>query len=228
MKSFWFRKRQVMLMDAHGGRPARNFYVKPFTIVVLLALLISVPFVVGAWYAPFHSIQELIPENLKLKRQNDELRRNIADLETMEKVKDEQVESLKEEILAQENNVLELTKELHMFKTILGERKAKGVQVLKNEASWVTSKTFDWQALFVKGGSFPRYLIGYYQIFALDVEGIRHSLSDKKIKYRFETHAFMKKSFEWKEEWKPTELELVIYDSRGKEVLKQTIQIQGK
>ena len=215
-------------MDAHGGRPARNFYIRPFTAVLLMALMIVLPFIIGAWYAPFHSVQEIIPENLKLKRQNDELSRNIADLETLGKVKDEQVESLKEQILAQENSVIELTKELHMFRTILGERKAKGIQLLRNGASWVSGNMIDWQALFVKGGSFPRYLTGYYQIFALDVDKKRHSLSDDKIRYRFETHAFMKKSFEWKEEWLPTELELVIFDSRGKEVLKQTMQIEGK
>lgn len=228
MKAFWLKPRQIVVMDAHGGRPAKNYYLKPLTLMLILAVITGVPFVVGAWFTPFHGIQQIIPENLKLKRQNDEFKRNISELETLSRVKDEQIDSLKEQIAAQEVETLELTKELHMFKTILGERKGKGVQVLQHQASWEDAKTIAWQSLFVKGGSLPRYLSGTYEIFALDVEGNRSTLSGGRIKYRFETHAFLKGDFEWKEDWRPVQLELLVYDSRRNEVLSQTIEIEGK
>ncbi len=225
--SFWFKSRQVVVMDAHGGKPARNFYVRSITVLLFLALLMVVPFALGAWFAPFHSIKEMIPENLKLKRQNQELQRKLADANTVNALKDEQLDSLQEQIGVQEREVLGLTKELQMFKSILEERKGKGIQILAHKADWQGDGLLLWQALFVKGGSYPRYLTGTYQIFALDEQGHRQALFDDAERYRFESHAVLDKKIEWKEMWKPTKLELVIYNYRKKEVLKQAIPIQG-
>lgn len=225
--SFWFKPRQVVLMDAYGGKPARNFYVRSITILLLLIFLTGVPFVLGAWYAPFHSIQEMIPENLKLKRQNQDLQRKLADASTLNELKDEQLESLQEQIATQEQEVQGFTKELHMFKSILEERKGKGIQIIAHKVRWQGDKLLLWQALFVKGGSYPRYLTGTYKIFAFDEQGHRQALFTDAERYRFESHAILDKKFEWQETWKPTKLELIIYNYRKKEVLKQTIPIQG-
>jgi len=227
MKSFWFKPRQIIVMDAHGGRPARNFYLRTFTLVTFLLLLAAVPFVLGAYYAPFHSIQEIIPENLKLKRMNAEMKRELADANTLNALKDEQINSLQEQLSIQERNTLDLSKQLHMFNSILDERKGKGIQVLKNQASWVSDKVIEWQALFVKGGSYPRYLKGSYEVFALAKDGQRLVLTESKEKYQFESHAFFKQKFDWQEDWQVVQLELIVYNSRNKEVLKQTIQMQG-
>lgn len=215
-------------MDAQGGRPARNFYLRIVTLAISLVLLVSIPFAFGAWYAPFHSVQEIIPENLKLKRQNKEIQRNLADANTLNELKEEQLDSLKEQLASQEKKALDLTKELNMFKSILDVRKGKGIQLIKNQAEWVAANSLEWQSLFVKGGSYPRYLKGSYNLFALDTEGNRLGLNDKAFTYRFESHTIVKERFEWKEAWRPTQVELVIYNSRRREVLKQTIQIQGK
>ncbi len=215
-------------MDAHGGRPARNFYVSLMTVVITVFILLSVPFVIGAWYAPFHSVQEIIPENLMLKRQNEELRRSVADANTLNHVKDEQLDSLKEQIEKQERVNLDLTKELHMLNSILDQRKGKGIQILENKANWLVGNAIEWQVLFVKGGSFPRFLTGTYKVFVIDAAGERFNLSEKKMKYRFESHDLIKQKFEWREEWLPVQLELVVYDSRGKEALKEMITIEGK
>lgn len=225
--SFWFRPRQIIVMDVNGGRPARNFYLRTVTLVVFLLLLAGIPFALGAYYAPLHSIQEIIPENLKLKRENKEVLRNLADAKTLNGLKDEQLESLKEQIAAQERESLELTKQLQMFKSILDERKGKGIQIVTNKANWVAGNTIEWQSLFVKGGTYPRYLAGSYKLFANDAEGNKVDLNEEKMSYRFESHAVFSQSFEWEQTWQPVELELVIYNSRHKEVLKQTIQIQG-
>lgn len=226
--SFWFKPRQVVVMDAHGGRPARNFYVRTISLLLFLVLLMGVPFALGAWFAPFHSVREVIPENLKLKRQNQDLQRKLADAKTLKQLENEQLESLQEQISIQEQGMLGLTKELHMFKSILTERKGKGIQILAHKASWKGGNVFLWQALFVKGGSYPRYLRGTYKIFAFDEQGHRQALFEDAYHYRFESHAVLDKKIEWKEAWKPTKLELIIYNYRKKEVLKQTIPIQGK
>ncbi|MDX8388014.1 MAG: hypothetical protein R8M46_05715 [Ghiorsea sp.] len=226
--SFWFKPRQIIVMDAHGGRPARNFYLRTATLVVFLLLLAGIPFALGAYYAPFHSIQKIIPENLQLKRANKEILRNLADANTLNDLKDEQIEGFKEQINVREREALDLTKQLHMFKSILGQRKGKGIQIVSNKANWVAGTSIEWQSLFVKGGTYPRYLVGSYKLFALDAEGNKIDLNKAKMSYRFESHAVINQVFEWSEAWTPVELELVIYNSRRKEVLKQTIQIQGR
>ena len=146
----------------------------------------------------------------------------------MNHVKDEQLEGLKEHIETQARASLDLTKELHMLKSILDQRKGKGIQVLENKANRLVGNAIEWQVLFVKGGSFPRFLSGTYQVYAIDAAGERISLSEKKMKYRFESHALIKQKFEWHEEWLPIQLELVVYNSRGKEALKEMIKIEGK
>jgi len=225
--SFWLKPRQIVLLDAHGGKPARNFYVRAITLVIALLLLTGIPFVLGAWYAPFHNMREVIPENLKLKRQNQTLRQNLAEANTLAHLKDEQIEGLKEQIARQEQDIQQLTGELHMFKSILEERKGKGIQVMQHQAHWLGEQQIAWKALFVKGGTYPRYLAGTYQVTALDEQGHRKDLFQTPQKYRFETHRILDTRFEWQEAWKPTKLELAIYNYRKKEVLKQAIPIQG-
>jgi len=228
MMSFWLKPRQVIVMDARGGRPARNFYIRLVTIVICLLLLVATPFVLGSWYAPFHSIQKIIPENLKLKRQNLNMARKLADAETLNDLKDEQLLSLQEQMSEQESRILVVTKELHMFKSILDKRKGTGVHLLNHQADWVAGSSVAWQALLVKGGSFPRFLTGSYKLFATDEEGHRVGLKHKKMTYRFESHVLLKQQFVWKEAWMPMQLELIVYNSRKKEVLKKIIHIEGR
>jgi len=216
-----------MVMDADGGRPARNLYVRGITLVLLLLLLMGTPFVLGAWYAPFHRIQDIIPENLNLKRQNSELSRQLADIDTMNSLKDEQIESLQQQIDKRDSEIRDLSQQVRMFNSILDERKGKGIQVMSHQAKMLNLNSIEWQALFVKGGTYPRYLVGSYKIFALDDSGKHIELLDKAMKYRFETHVMVKQKIEWKEDWIPTKLELIIYNNRKKEVLKQVIQVQG-
>lgn len=228
MLSFWFKPRQIILVDGQGGRPARNFYLRVFTVFVFLVVLTTVPFTMGAWYAPFHSVQEIIPENLKLKRQNSEILRNLADVQTLNDVKDEQLESLKEQSSVQETEISDLTKQLHMFNSILDERKGKGIQIIANQANWLAGHVIEWQSLFVKGGTYPRYLVGNYKLFAADELGNRFDLNKEKMSYRFESHAIFNHKFEWRDaSWQPTQIELIVYNSRNKEVLTQMTPIQG-
>ncbi|MDQ7002987.1 MAG: hypothetical protein Q9N02_09945, partial [Ghiorsea sp.] len=174
--SFWFKPRQVVVMDAHGGRPARNFYVRTITLFLFFLLLTGAAFALGVWLAPFHSVQKVMPKNSELKRQNQDLQHNLADASTRDELKNQQLESLQEQVSAREQDVRRLTKELHMFKSILDERKGKGIQVIAHKANWQGSELLVWQALFVKGGSYPRYLRGTYKLFAFDGQGHRQAL----------------------------------------------------
>ncbi len=225
--SFWLRKRQVLMMDARSGRPAKNFYVRFITIAIFLLTLILVPLGLGAWYAPFHHVQEIIPQNLQLKRENEDLLRKLGDVSTLNNVKDEQLESMRDQLAAQELKISDLTAQLRTFKSILDERKGTGIQVLNTLAVWTPDRKIDWRSLFVKGGSFPRYLQGSYQISALGEAGERADLSEIKMPYKFESHVFLQRKFDWVEAWQPVELEMVVFDYRGKEVLRKTVKVQG-
>ena len=225
--SFWLKPRQIVIMDAQSSGPARNFNVRYLTLLIGFVLLTGGAFVLGAWYAPFHQVQQIIPENIKLKRQNAALQREIADARTLNDLKDEQLTSLKEQIALQESEIVNVTKQLHMYKSILDERKGKGIHVLESAAEFTPEQTIRWKSLFVKGGSYPRYLKGIYQIFALDEQGNRVELSRKAMRYRIESHMFMQQVFDWQEAWRPSKLELVVYNSRQKEVLRKVIPVRA-
>jgi len=224
--AFWLKPRQIVIMDAQSSGPARNFNVRYLTLLIGFVLLTGGAFAFGAWYAPFHQVQQIIPENIKLKRQNMELQHKVADTKTLNDLKDEQLSSLKEQISLQESEIVNVTKQLHMYKSILDERKGTGIHVLESVAQLTPEHNIEWKSLFVKGGSYPRYLKGRYKIFALDEQGNRVDLNDEVMRYRIESHIFMQRSFDWKETWKPSKLELVIYNSRQKEVLRKMIPVQ--
>jgi len=142
-------------------------------------------------------------------------------------LKDEQIESLQQQIDKRDTEIRDLSQQVRMFNSILDERKGKGIQVMSHQANMLNQNRIEWQALFVKGGTYPRYLVGSYKIFALDDSDKSLELLSKAMKYRFETHVMVKQKIEWKEDWIPTKLELIIYNNRKKEVLKQVIQVQG-
>jgi hypothetical protein len=224
--SFWFKPRQVVIMDAQSSGPARNFSVRYFTLVILFLLLTLLPFSLGSWYAPFHQMQQIIPENMKLKRQNLELQRKVADTVTLNDLKDAQLSSLKEQVDLQESEIVNISKQLHMYKSILDERKGTGVHILESSAKLTPEHKIEWKSLFVKGGSYPRYLKGRYKMFALNDQGNRVDLNAEVMRYKIESHIFIQRIFDWKENWKPTKLELVVYNSRLKEVLRKIIPVQ--
>ena len=225
--SFWLKPRQIVIMDAQSSGPAKTFTARYLTLLLLLVIVAGVPCVLGAWYAPFHQVQKIIPENMKLKRQNIALQRQVADAQTLNDLKDEQLTSLKEQIALQEAEIVNINNQLHMYKSILDQRKGTGIHVLESKAIWENANIF-WKALFVKGGSYPRYLVGRYKLFALDEQGNKIDLNQEIMRYRIESHIFLQKTFEWTKPWQPTKLELVVYNSRLKEVLRKIIPIQGK
>ncbi|MDX8383415.1 MAG: hypothetical protein R8M45_04995 [Ghiorsea sp.] len=230
MFEFWSKPRQVVVLDAQSSRPARTFYVRPLSILLLALSLMLVPFVMGSWYAPFHSLQEIIPQNLQLKRQNNELVRKLADANTLNDLKDDELDSLDNEINGQEDNIRDLSTQLLMFKSILDARKGTGVQLLQSQARWTSEHSqIDWQAVLVKGGSLPRFVTGHYKLFAVANNGQRLELKVKKnMKYRFETHAFLQHTFEWHEAWQPSTFEFIVYKGSRKVVLKENILISGE
>ena len=225
--SFWLKPRQIVIMDGQSSGPARNFNTRYITVFLLFLLLVASAFVAGAWYAPFHNFQQIIPENIKLKRQNIEMQRELADMNTVNALKDEQLNSLKEQLELQETEIVNVSKQLHMYKSILDERKGTGIHILESKAELANQK-ISWASLFVKGGSYPRYLKGKYEVFALDSKGNRVTLTEDKLRYKIESHIFVQQSFNWSKTWKPTRLELVVYNARRKEVLRKMIPIQGK
>ncbi len=224
--AFWLKPRQVVIMDAQSSGPARNFNVRYLTLLIGFILLTAGSFAFGAWYAPFHQMQQIIPENIKLKRQNMELQHKVADAKTLNDLKDEQLSSLKEQISLQESEIVNVTKQLHMYKSILDERKGKGIHVLESTAQLTPEHKIEWKSLFVKGGTYPRFLKGKYKIFVLDEQGNRVDLNHEVMRYSIESHMFMQRTFDWKETWKPIKLELVIYNSRQKEVLRKMIPMR--
>ncbi len=214
-------------MDAQSSGPARNFSVRYVTLAFIFIFLAIMFFMLGAWYTPFHQVQHMIPENMQLKRQNDALRRQVADATTLNDLKDKQLASLKEQLSLQEAELIHVNKQLHMYKSILDKRKGKGIYVLEHSAV-MANHSITWKALWVKGGSYPRYLRGSYDLFAMDSAGNKIQLNQDTMRYKIETHMLIQQTYDWDKPWVPTQLELVIYSARLKEVLRKVVAIQGQ
>ncbi|MDQ7004004.1 MAG: hypothetical protein Q9N67_03385 [Ghiorsea sp.] len=224
--SFWLKVRQIVIMDAQSSGPAKDFRTRYITLLLLFLSVVAGSFAVGVWYEPVQKVQSMVPENMHLKRQSIDLQHQIADVQTLNSLKDAQLNSLKEQITLQETEIVNINNQLHMYKSILDQRKKKGLHMLESKASWV-SQRISWSALFVKGGNYPRYLVGRYKLFALDDHGNKIDLNQEVMRYRIESHSFLQNTFAWEESWQPSQLEVIVYNSRLKEVFRKVITIQG-
>lgn len=227
----FIQPRQIMLLDSQSGKPARNIKVSFMSVVLIFLGIIALTFFIGTRLNTTNRTQSLIPQHTQLQRQYDLLRGNLAESNALNELKERQIESLKQELLTQQDHNSELSNRLRMFESILEARKATGVKLLNAEAKWVGKNSIHYNLTLVKGGSYPRHVSGSVSLTALSPEGetIEISLGKQKsrLPFRIETHTFMRGSAEWEYDWHPDKLLAVVFDRRGRELLQMEIVVEG-
>lgn len=227
----FIRPRQIMLLDSQSGKPARNMKVSFMTLILIFLGIITATFFMGTRLSSVESTQSLIPQHLQLQRQYDQLRGNLAESNALNELKERQLESLKQELLVQQDHSSELSDRLRMFESILEARKATGVKLLNAEAKWIGKDSIHYNLTLVKGGSYPRRVSGSILLTALspEAETIEISLGKQKsrLPFRIETHTFLRGSADWEYDWHPDKLLAVVFDRKGKELLQMEIDVEG-
>lgn len=220
-----------MLLDSHGGKQTRNLKIRPISIILLFLGTFLVAFFLGLRLMPANNVQSLVPQHIQLQRQYDQLHSQLAEANALNDLKEQQLESMKQELLAQQNTENELNHRLRMFESILEARKGNGLQLLHADAKWADNENIQYNLTLVKGGNYPRYISGHIQMTAQspEAETVDIELENQKteLPFRIETHTFLRGSAKWEHEWRPNKITVTFFNHRGKELLQTEISLEG-
>lgn len=221
-----------MLLDSHGGKQTRNLQVRPIYLILIFLGTFLIAFLLGFRLTPSNHGPSLLPQHIQLQRQYDQLRSELAEISALNDLKEQQMKSMKQELLVQQSDNNELHQRLRMFESILEARKANGLQLLHADATWQNGESFEYNLTLVKGGNYPRYISGKIQITAQspETETIEVKLNNQQteLPFRIETHTFLRGSAKWEHEWKPDKIRLTVFDHRGKQLLQTEITLEGR
>lgn len=231
LRKMLFDHRQIMLLDSYGGKQTRNLKVRPIYIILIFLGTFLIAFLLGFRLTPSSHVQSLVPQHIQLQRQYDQLRSELAEISALNDLKEQQLESMKQELLTQQSSYNELTHRLRMFENILEARKANGLQLLHADATWKDGESFQYNLTLVKGGNYPRYISGKIQMTAQSpaAETIEIELNNQQteLPFRIETHTFLHGIAKWEQEWRPNKILVTIINHRGKQLLQTEISLEG-
>lgn len=240
MGPFTFRQRlsrallkpkQVLILDGRGGKPARNLQIRPATLAGIIALVMAGIFLAGVYAAPADGVRSIVPQHVQLQRQYDAVRDSLAESEAVITMKDQQIDALEEQIGESSNEIETLQQRLRMLESILEARKGNGVQLLQGNAT-LAGGQLAYHLILVKGGNYPRTVSGTFSLVVQPPDGESRTLKldndSDRLPYRMESHNFFDGSLLWDESWQPDQLEVVLFDYKGKEISRSKITIEGE
>jgi len=227
----FLKPRQLILLDSHGEKPARSFNVRLISLIAIFVVVVAAAFISGVFSSPAGNGQLLIPQHLQLQRQYDQLQSELAEANAMSDLKGRQLESLKDELLKQQEQNGELSQRLLMLEHILEARKASGIQLIKAKAQWMAADSLHYDFTLVKGGSYPRFISGSVLLSAQSPDGetveINLGKQSPRLPFRIETHTFLRGLASWEHDWHPDKLLVTVQGRRNKELLQMEISVDG-
>lgn len=219
-----------MLLDGQGSKSARNFRLRPLSVMAVTMICLIAAFLGGVFFKP-HNGLSLMPQYTRLQNERQLLKDKLAEANAVLSLKDEQIDGMQAEISKQRETNEGLAKRVHMFETILEARKGSGVHILNARANWQGDLVLAYSMTLVKGGNYPRRASGAVRLTAYGPGGEQALLTlnneQTDLPYRMETHTFLQGTVIWTEDWRPNRLIAVIYDTRGREKGQTEITITG-
>ena len=226
------RPRQLILLDSHGGKPAKSLTIRIFVVFLVFLGIIAAAYVAGlSTSSSTGSFRSLVPQHMQLQRQHDQLVSELAEAKALIEMKERQLESTRQELTAQQEGNSELSQRLRMFESILEARKSSGLQMLNSDAAWDGKSSIRYNLTLVKGGNYPRHISGYITLTAQSPESeateIMLTKEESRLPFRVETHTFLRGLADWEHDWYPDKVVVTVFDNRGKELLQTEILVEG-
>jgi len=220
IRTWLFRPYQLMLLEPRGGQTVRNMRMnRAAGLSILLVLAFGSAWL--AWYfAPPHT-EAISARSYQLKQQNHTLRDQIATYEGELALANEQIDGLKNELLASQQRNEEIQQSRNIYESILEARKSSGVRILRASASLEEGNNIKYNIVLVKGGNYPRSVSGSVRLTAYGSDGqqwvLKADAKGKNIAYRMDTHAFLEGNVIWTQEWQPIKLQITRMNYQGAE-----------
>ncbi len=167
----------------------------------------------------------------QLQRLNRDIRGKLTETQADLALRDEQISGLKSELKAIQQQIEPMKRRIHAYESILEARKSSGVHILRARANWEDRHRIAYDIVLVKGGNYPRSVIGSLRITARDSGGRAMEMhlgkNAPELPYRMETHTFLRGDFPWNRNWRPDHLLIDRLNQRGQEREQTEIEIQG-
>jgi hypothetical protein len=228
----FIKPRQLILLDAQSGKPARNLRLRPISFILVFLLIAGSFTFLGMQINRSDGNYSLLPQHLQLQRQHELLLERLAEASANNELKDQQLETLQQEITTQQQQASEPSQRLRMLESILEARKATGVQLLEASASWSGNNSIRYNFTLVKGGNYPRWVSGSMALVAQSPEGEKVTLQLNeqltRLPFRIETHTFLRGLAQWNYDWFPEKLQATVFNRKGKELLQIELSIEGE
>jgi len=224
-----FKPKQIMIIDADSRKAARNWSVRPITLLLLPFVFIITGALIGNHYLPNHIASNIMPQYTKLQNKFNHLHDKLAASEASNEVKQAQIISLKGIINQQQTSIDQINKRVHTFESILEARKSQGTKLIKSSIKAIDSQSFAFAITLVKGGNYPRRLRGSIHFITRDANGKQVQLLFKNrhntLPFRIETHIFLQGQVYWPENTAIPEhvdsIVAIVSDKKGKELTQQ-------
>lgn len=227
----FIKPRQLILLDAQSGKPARNLKVRLIYFIPVFLLIAGSFTFLGMQFDHPDGNKSLLPQYLQLQRQHEQLQQRLAEANANNELKDQQLETLQQEMTAELQRASEPSQRLRMLENILQARKATGVQLLDASVTWIGNSSIRYNFTLVKGGSYPRWVSGSVALVAQSPAGEKVTLQLNKqlgrLPFRIETHTFLRGLAPWDYDWFPEKLQATVFNHQGKELLQMELSIQG-
>lgn len=220
-----------MIIDHHTGKPARHLLVRPAMLILAFLLLVLAGFAGGLFY-PTPKNPDLMPQYLQLQRQNAKLQTELADHEASIAIKDAQIAQYAKDDKVMRAKLKAQGDRLDTFDSIIEAMKLDGIHLVHSQALWPNAQTLSYHFIVVKGGNYPRSVVGYFKCYATDPASGKYIAlpwhnGQAKLPYRVVNDTFVDGQMDWKLAWKPASLLLVRYDLANREKGRYTIAVQG-
>lgn len=222
---------QVMVLEPKGGQTVRHLRVNRGRIITI-ALILGGLTAWLAWYFTPPQTMALSARYYQQKQQNHDLRNQLATFEGELAVANEQIDGLKNELLASRQQNEEIQKSRNIYESILEARKSSGVRILRASASMEDGKKITYSIVLVKGGNYPRSVSGAVRLTAYGNDGqelvLKADPKTKNIPYRMDTHAFLEGKVTWLSDWQPIKLQIMRLNYQGDERDQVMIDLNNK
>ena len=231
-----FKGYQLMLLEPEGGKSVRHLHINLASLLGIILLLSMGPAALVWHYTPKQG-EDLSARYYQLQQQNHDLRGQLATGEGELAVAREQIDGLKNELQASQQQNEELKQSKAIYESILQARKSTGVHILRAEARMEADdptrgeNKLDYTIVLVKGGNYPRSVSGSVLVVAFGGEGQKQTLqlgtNSAELPYKMDTHVFLEGSVIWKQDWQPVKLEITRMNSRGAERDQMQVDLDG-
>jgi len=230
---FWFKPKQLMIVESGNGRPAKNIRIRPMTILVIPLVCFLLGMSLNHNEVPSTTNNTMETRLHTLQQQFSTARNQLLTSNAEKSLKQAQIKSLKDVLEQQQESISQLQQRIQVFNSILQARKGQHVQILQAKLQSISPHSLFFHVTLVKGGNYPRHIQGHLSFIYHDAEGkifpLHFKNGKEKLPYKMETHIFVQGEIHAAGLLplpQHPSIDLVLYNKKGTETVRKACKFE--